>query len=68
MAPATALPQAATTPVPVAPAGAPIAAVRDKAYFEQQAQRLEGLKALLDKGLISNAEYQQKRAEILQAL
>jgi Short C-terminal domain len=55
----------------LAPAALPLtpaATARDKAFFEQQAQRLEGLKALLDKGLISNAEYQQKRAEILQSL
>lgn len=41
---------------------------RDKIFFEQQAQRLEGLKALRDKDLISESEYQQKRNEILLSL
>ncbi len=59
-APAAAQPAVAPAPAATAP--------RDKAFFEQQAQRLEGLKSLLDKGLISNAEYQQKRSDILQSL
>ncbi len=64
-------PAAQAAPVPAAAPARPEAAVpptRDKAFFEQQAQRLEGLKSLLNKGLISEAEYQQKRAEILQTL
>lgn len=64
--PAATPPAVAPNPA-VAPAPAP-ASVRDKAFYEQQSMRLEGLKALLDKGLISDAEYQHKRAEILQSL
>lgn len=74
-APAAALaPGAAVAPAPLAapvampPAPPPAPGLRDKAFFEQQAQRLEGLKSLYDKGLISDAEYLQKRAEILQTL
>jgi len=41
---------------------------RDAAFFNEQAQRLDGLKSLRDKNLITEAEYQQKRGEILQGL
>ncbi|NVO08036.1 MAG: SHOCT domain-containing protein [Rhodoferax sp.] len=69
MAPVAAAAQPAAQPVAPQAAPAPAAtAARDKAFFEQQAQRLEGLKNLRDKNLITDAEYQQKRAEILQSL
>ncbi len=50
----------ATTPIPVKP--------RDAAFFNEQAQRLDGLKSLREKNLITEAEYQQKRSEVLQGL
>jgi hypothetical protein len=53
---------AGTAPAPVAKDA------HDKAFFDLQAQRLEGLKNLRDKNLISESEYQQKRTEILQSL
>jgi hypothetical protein len=66
---AAATPKPATsTPTPAAPSAPAANPTRDKAFFDQQAQRLEGLKSLLDKGLISNEEYQKKRSEILQTL
>jgi hypothetical protein len=73
-APTASVPSPITlVPSGVAPKAAPAAAAdtygaRDKAFFDQQAQRLEGLKNLRDKNLISEAEYQQKRTEILQSL
>ncbi|MBT9524603.1 MAG: SHOCT domain-containing protein [Rhizobacter sp.] len=51
----------------VAPA-APAAPARDNGFYQEQEQRLRGLKRLLEQGLISEAEYQQKRREILQTL
>lgn len=70
-----ALPLAAAAPV-AAPAAAPAPAtapatprpVRDPAYYQEQEQRLRALKRLLDQGLITEAEYQHKRREIVQAL
>jgi hypothetical protein len=53
---------AAAVPVP-----APLPA-RDEAFFAQQALRLRGLKQLRDQGLLSEAEYQEKRLEILNGL
>ncbi len=52
------------TAVPTAPAAKP----RDPAFFEEQEQRLQALKRMRDKGLISEEEYQQKRKEILSLL
>jgi hypothetical protein len=65
----TAAPAAAPIAAPVAaPISAPASApARDGAYQEQE-QRLRGLKRLREQGLISEAEYQQKRREILQTL
>jgi len=70
-----AVPAALPAPAPaLAPATNVIAApaatspARDKSFYDRQAERLEGLKSLRDKGLITDAEYQQKRAEVLQAL
>jgi hypothetical protein len=71
VAPQPALLTTVSQPAPLAPLApvAPASAVaRDKAFFDQQAQRLEGLKNLRDKNLISEAEYLQKRTEILQSL
>ncbi|MBX3619171.1 MAG: SHOCT domain-containing protein [Rhizobacter sp.] len=65
-----AMPAAMPAPAP-APPGTPAAApapVRDPAFFQEQEQRLRALKRLLDQGLITEAEYQQKRREIVQSL
>ncbi len=59
----TPAPAHATAPTPAAVA----APVREGVYQEQE-QRLRGLKRLLEQGLITEAEYQQKRREILQTL
>lgn len=73
-APAAALPVPAPAPAPAAvparPAAAPAAPAvkRDDAWYEEQEQRLRGLKRLRDRGLITEEEYQQKRREILQGL
>lgn len=79
-APALPAPQAAS-PVPVpavvapaAPAPAPARPAaagskpRDAAYFEEQELRLRTLDRLRKSGLISEAEYQHKRKEVLDAL
>ena len=49
------------------PAAAP-ARVRDERFYEEQSQRLKGLQRLREQGLLSEAEYQQARREILQSL
>jgi hypothetical protein len=56
--------------VPVAPvsAPAPAPASRDEKFYEEQARRLKGLKALRDQNAITEEEYQQKRKEILSTL
>lgn len=62
---------AAPVPAPAAPAAvAPSAAAkpRDAAFYEEQEQRLRTLKRLHDAKLISDAEYEAKRREILGAL
>ena len=72
MAPAPA-PAAAPAPV-VVPAPAPLPAaepeskIPDGGLYDEQQQRLRGLKRLLDEKLITEEEYQQKRKEILQTL
>jgi hypothetical protein len=53
--------------VVAAPAATP-APVRDPGVYQEQEQRLRGLKRLLEQGLITETEYQQKRREILQTL
>jgi hypothetical protein len=66
-APAAATP-AAVAPTP-APAAAPVARKPlDAAGAEDIERRLETLKRLRDKGLITEEEYQHKRKEILQLL
>lgn len=66
LAPApAAAPKAMPTPATSAPT---TARTRDAAFFSEQEQRLSGLKSLRDKNLITEAEYQQKRGEILQGL
>jgi hypothetical protein len=56
-------------PKAMAPVAAPLPAKpRDAAFFNEQAQRLDGLKNLREKNLITEAEYQQKRGEVLQGL
>ncbi|MBC7954817.1 MAG: SHOCT domain-containing protein [Cytophagales bacterium] len=53
---------------PAAPVAPAAASARDNGFFQEQEQRLRGLKRLLEQGLISEAEFQQKRREILQTL
>jgi hypothetical protein len=59
-------PPAATPAAPAAPAAAP--RPRDQAFYEEQAQRLKGLKLLRDQGVLTEEEYQAKRREILSSL
>jgi hypothetical protein len=73
-APAAAAPAAAAVPVPApapVPAAAPATAaqgVKDQAFFEQQQQRLRSLKRMHDDGLITDAEFDKKRQEIIDGL
>jgi hypothetical protein len=60
------VPKAATVSTSIAAPAPP--KPRDAAFFNEQAQRLNGLKDLREKSLITEAEYQQKRSEILQGL
>jgi hypothetical protein len=57
---------------PPAPAGqasqAPATGSRDNSFYEEQARRLKGLQSLRDQGLLTEAELQDKRREILQGL
>lgn len=59
---------AAAALAPSTAPAAPAAPARDNGFYQEQEQRLRGLKRLLEQGLISEAEYQQKRREILQTL
>ena len=70
VAPAAAVPIAATKPAPVAQSPVAPAAPRprDAAFADEVEQRLLTLKRLRDKGLISEAEYQQMRKDVLQLL
>ncbi|WP_341676536.1 SHOCT domain-containing protein [Niveibacterium sp. SC-1] len=72
-----AAPVTAATPVtpatavaaPAAATAAPAAAdAESDAFFKKQSARLKGLKSMRDQGLISEEEFQAKRAEILQGL
>ena len=73
-APAAVAPGAAATPAAAAPATPAVPApaatppVHDKAWYDQMETRLEALKRLRDRNLISEDEYQKKRREILDAL
>lgn len=77
-APAVPAPAAVPVPAAAAPAAAPAAALaaapaaapapKDQTFFEQQQQRLRYLKRMHDDGLISDAEYNKKRQEIIDAL
>lgn len=60
---------AAPTVAPAAPVlqQAP-ARARDEAFYADQAKRLSGLKALREQNLITEAEYQRKRQEIIDGL
>ncbi|WP_175044310.1 SHOCT domain-containing protein, partial [Burkholderia lata] len=55
---------------PPAPAAAPVAATQPAAPAEgtDYVQRLEQLKALFDKGLVTEDEYSRAKAEILAKL
>lgn len=67
-APAVVAPAApAPAPAPARPAAAG-SKPRDAAYFEEQELRLRTLDRLRKSGLITEAEYQQKRKEVLDAL
>jgi Short C-terminal domain len=72
---------AARTPAAAAAAAAPAAVVRgtpqtaaekarprDAAYFEEQEMRLRTLERLRKSGLITEAEYLQKRADVVEGL
>jgi hypothetical protein len=63
-------PAGAAKPPAAAPAGGgvPVPRPRDSGFAEEIEQRLLTLKRLLDRGLISETEYQQKRKEVLQLL
>lgn len=60
-------PAAAPTTAPAATAPA-ATMVRDPGFYDEQARRLKGLQSLRDQGLLTEAEYQAKRREILQGL
>ena len=51
-----------------APGAAPAAGPQDAGFTDEMERRLLTLKHLRDKGLITEAEYQQKRKEVLQLL
>jgi Short C-terminal domain len=65
-APAQAVP--ATSLAPAVPPAPPTAKPRDPGFADEIEQRLLTLKRLLDRGLITETEYQQKRAEVLKLL
>lgn len=69
-APAAALPASVSAPAPVpAPSASPAGGhPRDEAFYEAQSLRLKALKRMRDENLISEAEYQEKRQEILKTL
>jgi hypothetical protein len=71
VAPAAAAAPAAVAPTPATPMAPPAAAApgaHDKAWYDQMEMRLEALKRLRDRNLITEDEYQKKRREILDAL
>ncbi len=61
-------PEVAKPSPPAAPAPVPALRPRDPGFAEDVEQRLLTLKRLFDRGLINEAEYQQKRKEVLQLL
>lgn len=63
-APALLLVPAAAAPAPAASA----AVARDAAWYKEREQRLRGLKALRDEGLITEEEYQKKHRAIIDEL
>ena len=69
MVPAAAVPSASPAPaaVPV-PVPEPAPQARDEAYYEQQQVRLRAITRMHDQKLISDAEYNEKRKEILGGL
>jgi hypothetical protein len=69
MVPAAAVPSAVPAPaaVPV-PVPEPATQARDEAYYEQQQVRLRAITRLHDEKLISDAEFNEKRKEILGGL
>jgi Short C-terminal domain len=60
--------EAAKPRPPAAPAPAAAPRPRDPGFADDIEQRLLTLKRLFDRGLITEAEYQQKRKEVLQSL
>lgn len=66
---ALAMPAEAEKPrAPAPPVPAAASRSRDPGFADEVEQRLLTLKRLFDRGLISEAEYQQKRKEVLQLL
>jgi hypothetical protein len=61
----TAVPAPAISPAVAAPAAA---GSREPGFYDEQARRLKGLQSLRDQGLLTEAEFQAKRREILQGL
>ncbi len=66
--PSPSVPAPTASPAAPPPAPAPLAKPRGPGFADEIEQRLLTLKRLLDRGLISEAEYQQKRKEVLQLL
>lgn len=62
------LPPAQAAPGGVPPVPSSPARARDDRFYEEQSQRLKGLQRLREQGLITEAEYQQLRRDILQSL
>ncbi len=68
VAPAPMAAPGAVAPAAAAAPAAPALRPRDPGFSEEIEQRLITVKRLRDKGLITEEEYQQKRAEILKSL
>lgn len=67
-APLASAPTPILAPAATASSPSPGAGQRDERFYEAQSQRLRALKRMRDENLISEAEYQQKRQEILKTL
>jgi hypothetical protein len=63
-------PAAAAAPAPAtaAPVPAPSAQVKDKAYYDQQQERLRGLKRMREENLLTEEEYKKKVQQIIDEL
>jgi len=65
---ASAAPAAAAVAAPAAAAAVSPADAESEAFFKKQGARLKGLQNMRDQGLITEEEFQAKRAEILKGL